>query len=301
MLTAVLPTLIGCSAPVPADPRPTVVVTIFPVADLVAVVAGDAIRVESLLPVGASPATWEATPGQVRTLSNAAGYIRVGGGLDGWLEGFGPEATHIALTDGMELLDSHHESTAAHGATESDDPESGDPESGDPHVWLDPILVRDAFVPRIQSFLTKLFPDDAVGFADRAGILADTLTLLDAQLRSILESAPKKSFVATHDAWSYFAARYGLQPLGSIYERPGHEPSVRGMAYLIRAARADGITVILAEPQLAEGGARALAAEMGASIAIVDPLGGPGIPGRESYTSMMRANARDFARAMGAR
>ncbi|HKJ03625.1 MAG TPA: metal ABC transporter substrate-binding protein, partial [Longimicrobiales bacterium] len=79
----------------PADPRregaPEVVVTIFPVADLTALVAGDALQVRTLLPARASIHTWEATPGQIRSLRHAAGYITVGGGLDGWLEGLGED------------------------------------------------------------------------------------------------------------------------------------------------------------------------------------------------------------------
>jgi len=287
IVVALIVTVAACVAPDAADDRPTVVVTVFPVADLVARVAGEAIRVETLLPPRASPDTWEATPGQVRRLFNAAGYVTVGGGLDGWLADFQSQAALLVLTEGMELRAADHD----------DDHQA----SGDPHVWLDPILVRDELLPRIEAFLAETFPQEADGIRRRAAMLADTLTRLDQEIHGTLREAPRRSFVATHDAWSYFAARYGLEPLGSIYERPGHEPSARGMASLVRAARDAGVDVILAEPQLAEGGAHALAMEMGASVRIVDPLGGPGLTGRESYTEMMRTNAREFARALGAR
>jgi len=277
----------GCASPEPVDDRPTVVVTVFPVADLVARIAGEAIRVETLLPPRASPDTWEATPGQVRSLSSAVGYITVGGGLDGWLADFQGDAARLVLTEGMELRAADHD----------DDHQM----SGDPHVWLDPILVRDDLLPRIETFLAGAFPLEAAGIARRTTMLADTLTRLDQEIHGTLRGTPRRSFVATHDAWSYFAARYGLEPLGSIYERPGHEPSARGMAVLVRAAREAGVDVILAEPQLANGGAQALATEMGASVRVVDPLGGPGLMGRESYTQMMRTNAREFARALGGR
>jgi len=233
----------------------------------------------------------DATPRQVRAVTHAVGYITVGGGLDGWLAEFEAGAARLTLTDGMELRDADHEHPGEHAGEAS----------GDPHVWLDPIMVRDELLPRIETFLAELFPQEADGFAARSAMLADTLTRLDQEIRAVLRSTPRRSFVATHDAWSYFAAQYGLQPLGSIYERPGHEPSVRGMASLVRAARAAGVDVILAEPQLAQSGAKALAMEMGASVRIVDPIGGPGLTGRESYTEMMRSNAREFARALGAR
>ncbi len=81
--------LAACSeAPRGAGP-PLVVVTIHPVADLVARVGGAAIRVETLLPPRASVHTWAATPRQIRSLSRAAGFVTVGGGLDGWLDDVG--------------------------------------------------------------------------------------------------------------------------------------------------------------------------------------------------------------------
>lgn len=290
LLSATLALLAGCAPPAENDARPTVVVTIFPVADLVAAVAGPEVRVEALLPPRASPATWEATPGQVRAVSTAVGYVRVGGGLDAWLDEFPAPGATLTLTEGMELREADHDHGGPHGHGES----------GDPHVWLDPILVRDELVPRIQAFLTDLFPARAEDLRQRAQALEDTLTRLDLEIRSTLRDPERRSFVATHEAWSYFAARYDLDPLGSVYERPGHEPSVKGLAELVRAAKEHGVERILAEPQLASGGAQALAAEMGASVGVVDPLGGPGVQGRESYPNMMRANAAEFARALGA-
>ena len=53
------------------------------------------------------------------------------------------------------------------------------------------------------------------------------------------------------------------------------------------------------EPQLAGTAAEALAAELDASVEVVDPLGGPGLEGREGYLEMMRFNGRAFAKALG--
>jgi zinc transport system substrate-binding protein len=270
--------------------EPLVVVTIFPVADLVASVGARAIRVETLLPPRASPATWEATPRQLRALALAEGTVTVGGGLDGWVEGLGEigEATHhLRITEGLVLHDVDHD--------------HGDPETGDPHIWLDPVLVRDAVLPRIVDFLAEVVPSEESAMRDRANLLADSLTVLDQEIRELLSQASDRKFVATHDAWAYFCDRYELESLGSLYERPGHEPSARGLADLIEAARGAHLTAVLTEPQLAATAAQALAEELGAEIVVVDPLGGSGLDGREGYLDMMRFNARSFARALGNR
>jgi zinc transport system substrate-binding protein len=286
--TLVLAAALGCgsSSDGKEDTSPTVVVTIFPVADLVARVAGDPLEVQTLLPPRASPATWEATPRQIRTLQHAAGYVTVGGGLDGWLDELGAAESGpplLRLTAGMVLRRSGRE----HGGASS----------GDPHVWLDPILVRDVLLEKIVDFLVPLI-QDTTSLRRRASALSDSLSALDAEIRETLAGAEHRSFVATHDAWSYFADRYGLVSLGSLYERPGHEPSAHALARLVDAARAAELTAVLAEPQLAETAARALASELGARVITVDPLGGPGLEDRSDYMSLMRFNARAFAQAL---
>jgi zinc transport system substrate-binding protein len=267
-----------------------VVVTIHPIADLVAQVGGDALRVQTLLPPRASVHTWQATPGQIRALSRAAGFVMVGGGLDGWLDDVGggfPQVPRMRITDGIELLGTTHD-------------HEGETTTGDPHVWLDPLLVRDNVLPRLTAFLVRVAPGDAEALRARSRTLADSLTALDQEIRRTLARAPRRSFVATHDAWSYFARRYGLRSLGSLYESPGHEPSAKSLASLVDAARAAGVDAVLTEPQMAETAARALAGELAVDVVVVDPLGGPGIEGREGYLDLMRYDARAFARALGA-
>jgi len=283
-------TLAACSPRTAPPVPPLVVVTIHPVADLVATVAGNAFQVETLLPPRASVHTWQATPGQIRSLSHAAGFVLVGGGLDGWLDDVGggfPDVPRLRITDGIELLRAGHR---------HDDDET----TGDPHVWLDPVLVRDAVLPRLTVFLAGLAPDAAPGLEQRAATLADSLTALDGQIRAVLADATRRSFVATHDAWSYFARRYDLRSVGSLYESPGDEPSARSLASLVDAARGAGVNAVLAEPQMAETAARALAGELDVAVVVVDPLGGPGLEGRERYLDLMRYDARAFARALGA-
>lgn len=288
-LVALVVTAAACTRAPRGDGPPLVVVTIHPIADLVARVAGDAVHVETLLPPRASVHTWAATPGQIRALSQAAGFVTVGGGLDAWLNDLGggfPEVARLRITDGIELRGTAHE-------------HEGGAATGDPHVWLDPLLVRDAILPRLTDFLLGVAPDEEDGIRARARALTDSLTALDAEIRRTLARAPRRSFVATHDAWSYFARRYGLRSLGSLYESPGHEPSARSLASLVDAARAAGVDAVLAEPQMAETAARALAGELAVAVVVVDPLGGTGIEGREGYLDLMRYDARAFARAMG--
>jgi len=265
--------------------RPTVVVSIFPIADLVRLLGGDAVAVETLLPPRVSPSTFEPTARQMARLSGASAYIIVGGGMDGWAERMAhPGARVVRLTEGMELLHGH-----AH---------EGHPETGNPHVWLDPVRVRDDLLPLITAVLIEVAPASADGINQRQAALSDSLTALDAEIREALYGASPRAFISTHAAWSYFAERYRLEEIGSVYESPGREPSARHLTTLISEARAKRVRAVFIEPQLGEMGARTVASELGVGVHLLDPQGGEGEAGRGGYLALMRFNMRQLASAL---
>jgi len=63
-------------------------------------------------------------------------------------------------------------------------------------------------------------------------------------------------------------------------------------------ARAAGVRVVFTEPQLGEVGARALAADLGVPLHVLDPMGGRGVQGRDGYLSLMRFNTEQIVRAL---
>ena len=171
--------------------------------------------------------------------------------------------------------------------------------TGDPHVWLDPVLVRERWLPKIVAALVEARPDARDRIEARGRAVGDSLASLDAWMAERLGPVHGGAFVATHSAWNYLAARYGIRELGAIYPSPGQEPSSRELAGLVDQARAAGVRAVFTEPQLGETGARALAEELGVPVHVLDPLGGPGLPGRETYLGMMRFNTDEIASALG--
>jgi ABC-type Zn uptake system ZnuABC Zn-binding protein ZnuA len=282
--------LAGCDAP--GDPAgedaPVVVAaSLHPIASLVRDVGGEAVSVRTLLPPGAHPDSYEATPRMAEALSGADLVVRVGGAVDDWL-GDRHRGRELVLTDGMTLRGSAH----SHGGRQHG--------TGNPHIWLDPILVRDAVLPRLIEALSAEAPADADGFRRRGAALADSLTALDAEIRALLDHARFRRFVAAHPAWIYFADRYDLEDLGSLHPSPGAELGARELARLVDQARARGGVAVIAEPQLGRAGVDALARSVGVGVEVADPVGGEGVEGRQDYLSLMRFNARAFARALGA-
>jgi len=272
----------------PAAGAVRVVATLFPVADMVRQVGKDAVDVVTLLPAGASPHTFEPTPAQMRAVAEAAVFVEVGAGLDAWAAKLraahtGP-MTVITLATGVPLL----------GATERE----GESHGGDPHLWLDPVLVRDHFVPAIANGLSQADPGHAAAFRAAAAEFEAALTKLDAEIRTTLAPATNRNYVAFHSAWRYFGRQYDLHEVAVVESFPGKEPSAQEIAAMVQRARAAHVRAFLIEPQFSPRLAEQVAQEIGAQLVTVDPLGGPDLPDRRHYLDLMRYDLQAFAKAL---
>jgi zinc transport system substrate-binding protein len=153
-------------------------------------------------------------------------------------------------------------------------------------------------LPRIEESLVDLIPSQKASIRTNAAAFSDSLTALDREIRESLGELEKRSFVATHAAWSYFAHRYGLEEVGVIHPKPGHEPGSREMAHLLDLAGDRGINCVFTEPQIGEAAAVALTTELDLPSCVLDPLGGPGMEGRDGYMALLRFNTAMFRRGL---
>lgn len=276
--------LLGTSA---AQTRPKVAVSIHPLFDLVRQVAGDAADVERLLSPGLSPHDYEPTPRDMLTIVSAD-LIVMNGGSDEWLTRLiaagGQRAATLVITD-IEALRSE---VAAHYPDQVEFDRSGVLVAFNSHVWLEPLLMRAA-LPVITEALAALDPANAAGYRERESALTAELTALDAELTATLAPAAGAPFVPFHDAWPYFAARYGLDLVVEIEPFPGREPSAGYLVEVLTQIRDSGARVIFTEPQLGRRPAEVVAQEAGVELHELDPIGG--LPGRESYQELLRFNA----------
>ncbi len=251
VLLAALALLPGCAERV-RDPRPGVVVSILPLAFFVERIAGERVRVEVMLPPGASPATYEPTLEQLRAVAEAALFVKVGhehlSFERTWLEDL------LADYPGLPVVDS----TQAVGR-----------DRDDPHVWLSPARVR-VLAERLEEALAPRVPADAVALAANRRRFQAEIDELDAEIRGLLAQARGHRFFVFHPAWGYFADDYGLVQVA--IEQEGKAPDVRRLAHLMRQAREAQVTVIFSSPQFDAASAEVVAAEVGARVESLDPL-----------------------------
>jgi zinc transport system substrate-binding protein len=287
-------TLAACAGRPAESPRQVAAATIAPLADVLARVAGPSWNVRTLVPPGTSPHVFEPTPREVRLVAPSRLVVTVGAGYDGWAARLASAcAPRAALFDAGR----------AAGIEAADEPESGAAhEHGglghDPHWWLSPPLVAK-MLPALASELSSLDPAGAAGYRERAALFSGELARLDAELLEMLRPVAGSSLFTTHNAWVYFADRYGLKAAASIERVPGREPSPREIRALVLGARREKVRTLFTEPQFPPDVARVVASEAGLSVATVDPIGG--VAGRQRYDEILTFNARAFRAGLGAK
>ncbi|MFO7952192.1 MAG: metal ABC transporter substrate-binding protein [Bacillota bacterium] len=279
-----------------------VVTTIHPLGDIAAELGGDKVAVTYLLPAGASPHTYEPTVEQARKVDQADLFFYIGAGLDNWaLEMTDAADEDLIIADIsenvplIEAADYEHFEDEHENHNHDHDHDHG---PGDPHYWLDPIIVRDSVLPVIHEKYVKLIPDQEAYFDQRYDEYQQELTLLHEEIQDAVSGFTQHSFLAFHSAWQYFARRYELKELAVIARFPGQEPSAGRIAELVELIKEEDIGAIFTEPQFAPGLADSVAEESGIEVYVVDPLGGEGLEGRESYLEMMRFNLAVFKEAL---
>ena len=276
-----------------APPKSTgwlrVVTTIGVLADWARQVGGDRVEVTSLLTGSESPHTYEVKPADVRTIADARILFRVGLGLEEWLnpvvENSGNKKLVVVdasagITD--VILDTEHQTKAeARGQKlEARTPQSESPApspqplapaSGNPHIWLDPELAKIGIANLVRE-LARMDPKGESLYRAREAAYSVRLDSLSAVIAAGFASLNDKRLVTYHDAWPYFARRFGLDIVATVEPIPGQEPSAKEMARLVDLIRREHIKVVTTEPQLPSALPEMLAKETGVKVVSLNPL-----------------------------
>ena len=165
----------------------------------------------------------------------------------------------------------------------------------DPHFWFDPDRVIVA-VTEIAEQLSALEPASEDYFnANRDDYIAK-LEELDHWIEDTVAAVDDhdRIMVTSHDAFGYFAAKYGFTVAGVIIPGGGTElePSPQELAELVHEVEESGATVVFSEVQISDRLARTLADETGIRLVgglHAGTLGGDG-SGAENYLDFMRTN-----------
>jgi zinc transport system substrate-binding protein len=289
ILVPALALLPGCAAPRPAAAPEggalLVAVSVPPQAYLVERIGGPRVRVEVMIPPGASESTYAPTPRQMVALSRARLYVRVGHpaflfepqSIDPFLAAH-PGIRVVDMSRGMDLIQTGEAEGGpapsgffGGGRKGGEEDEHAHP-AGDPHVWVAPSTMRVA-AANVFRALADLDPAHAGLYRKNLRRLLKDIDALDREIRARLAhpaGTPGRSFMVYHPAWGYFAREYGLTQIA--IEAGGREPSATQLIALIERARRQGVHAIFVQRGFARKSAEVIAEEIGGRVVEVDPL-----------------------------
>ena len=163
-----------------------VVASIFPLADIVRQVAGDRAEVVLLLPAGASPHTFEPTPGQVSELGKASLFVQVGAGLELWADKLinavgNSGLKRVTAAQGIALITGEEEHSGSDEHEEETEHGHDHGKFGNPHIWLDPAIVL-GIVTKIEEALIEADPAGEDYYRNRAERYRREVELLDKEI-----------------------------------------------------------------------------------------------------------------------
>lgn len=270
------------------DSGVTVVATTTQIGALTQAVAGDKVRVATLLKAGASAHDFEPGPDALKKINGAKLVLKNGIGLDDWLNksiaSAGGAKSVVTVTEGIKTV------------------KRGDGEE-DPHVWHDPTNA-EIMVENIVNALSAADAPNAATYRANGDAYKAKLADTDRQVREMIDSIPPASrkVVTNHDAFGYFLDRYGLTLVGAVIPSTSSEaqPSAKAIADLQDLIKREGVKAIFAEDEIDPKVAKEISKDTGVIIVAdlyADSLGKPG-SGADTVDGMLLSNARKIAAAL---
>jgi ABC-type Zn uptake system ZnuABC Zn-binding protein ZnuA len=258
-------------------------------ADIARNVAGDRVQVDSLLPIGADPHSYQPTPRDASLIARSELLILNGAEyehfIESLLENAGGEREVIEASTGIRPRE---DAESEHGV--------------DPHFWLDPNLVV-VYVENIREGLTHFDPEGASVYQSNADAYLAQLEELDAWIVEQVNQIPpeKRLLVTNHEAMGYFAERYGFTVVGTVIESfsSGASPSAGQMASLIDQIRSSGAPAIFLDASDNAALAEQIAKETG--VRVVTDLHLESLtkgPPAATYIDMMKYNVSLIVEAL---
>lgn len=290
----------GASPPPQGRRPPRVLATVAMVGDTLREVGGEAVRAETLIGEGVDPHLFRPTRNDISRLLAADAIFANGHRLEGRMG----DVLERARANGRPVV-----LVAESLPREKLRANPDYPDAADPHVWMDPVLWAEA-AGSVAEALARLLPDQRAAFAENLARYRARLARLDAYAREAIASIPEpqRILVTAHDAFGYFADRYGLQ-----------EESIQGLSTEAEAnlARIEALVALLAERRvpavfaetsvpdravraLIEGaGARGHRVALGGNL-FSDAMGRPGTY-EGTHEGMLDHNITTIVRALGGR
>jgi ABC-type Zn uptake system ZnuABC Zn-binding protein ZnuA len=290
----VLTVLGACSSKPVAQSQPitlNVLATESFLGDIAQNVAGNRIKIDTLLPVTIDPHEYEPKPQDMTRLAQSQVLIVNGLGYEAWLQktldSLGGERLLIVTTNGL---------------TPNPDPSGVHPQ-GDPHMWMDPIKAIN-YAEQIRDGLSQVDPAGKAIYAQNATAYIAKIQALDQWIRKQVNQLPvdKRLLVTNHDALGYFAQAYNFKIIGAVIPSVTTDasPSAQQLASLIDTIKKSGAPAIFLDIGENRNLAEQISSETGAKVVTdlyVESISGPDGPAL-TYIDMIKYDVTTIISAL---
>ena len=243
-----------------------IVTTLFPYYDFARAIAQDRADVTLLLSPGREAHSFEPTPLDAVTISEADVFLYNGGEGEYWVESMLDAAgEHIAVAsrmvdyvdalneeyvEGMQGADGHdhdheHGSHDDHDHDHEEDEHDSDEIEYDEHIWTSPknavVLCR-----AVCDAICRADAENAAFYRANCDDYCAQLEDLDARFAALCESAPRRLLIfADRFPMLYFCREYGLDYRAAFHGCSGDtEPSLATIKFLIDKVEDENIPVV---------------------------------------------------------
>ena len=245
-------------------------VTIEPQRYFMEQIVGDKFQINTLVPPGTSPETYEPSPSAMIKLGNSKAYFKVGflGYENVWTGKLSENNPNLKIVDcsaGIEpVYGGHGHHDHSHG-----DSEHEHADAADPHVWSS---AKNAvlFSQNMLNAIVEIDTENADFYRANFEKLKQKIVETDSTLTQLLRDIPSRSFIVYHPALGYFARDYDLEQHSIEFE--GKNPSPAQMKELVDLAKAENITIVFVQQEFDVKNTEVIAKEIGAKSFTINPL-----------------------------
>lgn len=257
-----------------------VLVSVAPYKFFVEKIAGETVKVNLMVPAGASAHTYEPTPKQMLTNSHADLWFLIGESFESRalaaLQNHNSRLSAVDMRQGVDLIyaDNQTQTCCCHGST-----------GVDLHFWLSPKMVKIQ-AHTIADALIRAYPENKARYQQSLEQFLKELDELDQEIKRKLEPLQVRTVMVSHPAYAYYCRDYNLNQLSIEFE--GKDPTPYQLTTIIQKAKQLHINTIFVQKQYSSKGAKLIAAELKAKIVVLDPYA-------EDFYSTMREITSSFA------
>lgn len=292
----------------PDDDRHLVLATTSVWADVLGEITCDGeagVSVEALMPAGVDPHQYESSLQDRQRLDDAGLVVANGAGLEAGATALleaveGDRLVTVTELPGLGLLRGEQE--------EGSDASNGHQQDGvDPHVWLDPTIVAATIDPLVAFVVASGEEVDVEAIAGCADAYRRQLQALDKEIAAAVGTLAERQrvLVTNHDAYGYFADRYGFEVVGTVIPSTSTqaETNAADLEELVATIERHGIPAIFVDDE--HDGAEAENLAGAANIEVVR-LHGESLDaeraddgdGASSYVELLRTDATAIVDAL---